>query len=168
MDLNAISNNEALKDLTPEERNEVLKILLQMSQTGKSEAYDELVSSDWEEKPVDIETFITDDSFLGKAWKDAGGQLKIYPFWMEQLKKLFPTPYETNYNTVLETGARGIGKSEIACGAIAAYMMYRIMCMKNPLEYYHLKPTEKIVFGFMNLKKALAEEIASDKFQKTV
>ena len=42
------------------------------------------------------------------------------------------------------------------------------MCLKHPLEFYHLKPTEKIVFAFMNIKKELSEAIAMDKFQKTI
>ena len=46
--------------------------------------------------------------------------------------------------------------------------MYRVMCMKNPNAFFHLKQTEKICFAFMNIKLALAEEIAISKFQKTV
>ena len=42
------------------------------------------------------------------------------------------------------------------------------MCMKNPNAFFHLKQTEKICFAFMNIKLALAEEIAASKFQKTV
>jgi len=57
--------------------------------------------------------------------------------------------------------------SEIAV-AVACYLMYRIMCLKNPIEFFHLKPTEKICFAFMNIKLALAEEIGISKFQNTV
>jgi hypothetical protein len=71
---------------------------------------------------------------------------------------------DTDYNTFLESGARGIGKSEVACGCVCTYLMYRVMCMKNPLEYFHLKLTEKICFAFMNIKLDLAEEIAASKF----
>ena len=83
---------------------------------------------------------------------------------MDRLKELFPTNLDTAYNTFLESGARGIGKSEIACGCVCTYLMYRVMCMKNPLEFFHLKQTEKICFAFMNIKLALAEEIATSKF----
>ena len=54
--------------------------------------------------------------------------------------------------------------SEVACGCVCTYLMYRVMCMKNPLEFFHLKQTEKICFAFMNIKLALAEEIATSKF----
>ena len=100
--------------------------------------------------------------------KDASGKSKLYPFWLEQLKKLFPNNIDTDYNTLLESGARGIGKSEVACGAVGAYLMYRVLCLKNPLEFYHLKLTEKICFAFMNIKLTLAKEIAISKFQKTI
>lgn len=159
---------EELKKLSEEERQYVLHILDEVSTTGSSDSYDNILYEDYEEIPVDIETFLTDDKYLGQAWKDASGKSKIYPFWMEQLKKLFPTNVDTNYNTLLESGARGIGKSEIACGAVGAYLMYRVLCLKNPLEFYHLKLTEKICFAFMNIKLALSEEIAISKFQKTI
>lgn len=51
---------------------------------------------------------------------------------------------------------------------IAAYLLHRILCLKDPIAYYHLKPTEKIVFAFMNIKLALAEEIGITKFQNTL
>lgn len=51
---------------------------------------------------------------------------------------------------------------------IAAYLLHRILCLKDPIAYFHLKPTEKIVFAFMNIKLALAEEIGVAKFQNTI
>lgn len=157
-----------LSSLSKEEQELALSILKEYADTGSSSTLDALTYADYKERPVDIETFLTDDRYLGKAWKDVRGNIKLYPFWQEQLKKLFPSPTETAYNTLLESGARGLGKSEIACGAVGAYLMYRVLCLKNPLEYYKLKPTEKIVFAFMNIKLELAKAIAVDKFQKTI
>ena len=159
----------ALDKLSEKEREYALKVLEDLANSnGNSKLYDELRYADYNEIPVDIETFLTDDHYLGQAWKDATGKLKLYDFWMERLKELFPTNIDTAYNTLLESGARGIGKSEIACGCVGAYLMYRVMCLKDPLEYFHLKQTEKICFAFMNIKLALAEEIAISKFQKTI
>ena len=148
---------EILDKLSPEERKLTLSILQQYSESGKSKILDDLIYDDYNEVPVDIETFLTDDNYLGKAWKDANGKMKLYQFWLDTLKDIFPNNIDVNYDTVLESGARGIGKSEIACGAIGAYLMYRILCLKNPLQFYHLKPTEKICFAFMNIKKELAD-----------
>ena len=157
-----------LNNLSEDEKKVTLDILKELSTKGTSEMYNDILYADYNEIPVDIETFITNDNYLGKAWKDATGKLKLYPFWLGELKKLFPNNIDTNYDTLLESGARGIGKSEIACGVVGAYLMYRVLCLKNPLEYFHLKPTEKICFAFMNIKLELAEEIAISKFQKTI
>lgn len=166
----AANNNldlSALNNLSPQEREFALKVLGEYA-NGSSKLFNELKYAEYSEIPVDIETFLTDNRYLGQAWKDAGGKLKLYDFWMERMKELFPTNIDTAYNTLLESGARGIGKSEVACGCVGAYLMYRVMCMKNPLEFFHLKPTEKICFAFMNIKLDLAEEIAISKFQKTL
>ena len=42
------------------------------------------------------------------------------------------------------------------------------MCLKNPHDYFGLKPTEKICFAFMNITIELAENIGIAKFQETV
>ena len=42
------------------------------------------------------------------------------------------------------------------------------MCLRSPLEYFNLKPTEKIAFAFMNITEALAIDIGVSKFQATV
>ena len=161
-----ISNE--LNNLNEKEKELALKILKELSEKGNSQIYDDLRYAEYKEVPVDIETFLSDDRYLGQAWKDSTGKMKLYDFWLEQLKKIFPTNVDTDYNTLLESGARGIGKSEVACGCVGAYLMYRVMCLKNPLEFYRLKQTEKICFAFMNIKLALAEEIAISKFQKTI
>ena len=160
--------SKELNNLSERERELALHILKEMSQKGTSQIYEDLKYSEYREIPVDIETFLTDDRYLGQAWKDAAGKSKLYPFWLERLKEIFPDNVTTNYNTLLESGARGIGKSEVACGCVGAYLMHRVMCLKNPLEFYRLKQTEKICFAFMNIKLALAEEIAVSKFQKTI
>ena len=161
-------DEKLLEGLSQEEREVFLKMMKEFSSCGESKTYNDLLYADWKEIPVDIETFLTDDNYLGKAWKDANGKSKIYPFWMNTLKEIFPNNLDTDYEALLESGARGIGKSEVACGSICPYLMYRVMCLKNPLEYYHIKLTEKIAFAFMNIKLDLAEAIATDKFQKTI
>ena len=160
--------NKFLETLTEDERKIALQILDDFSHEGSSDLYNKLIYADYNEVPVDIETFLKDEQYLGKAWHDASGKFKMYDFWLDVLKKLFPTNIDTAFNTLLESGARGIGKSEVACGAVGPYLMYRVMCMKNPLDFYRLKPTEKICFAFMNIKLDLAEEIATSKFQNTI
>lgn len=157
----------SLENLSPAEKKLVFSVLEEFAKEGKSELYDNLLLEDYEEIPVDIEEFVDNNYYLGNAWHDAQGNSKLYPYWRTELKKLFPNNLETNVNNVILSGSRGRGKTEIAV-LIASYLLHRILCLKNPIEHFHLKSTEKIVFAFMNIKLALAEEIASTKFQNTI
>lgn len=165
MDTNILKK---LEGLTEEERKVTLDILKQYKQEGRSSIYTSLVYQDYREIPVDIETFLTDDRYLGIPSKDADGKSKVYPFWMKKLKILFPDNINTSVNNFIASGARGLGKSETCVNYIMCYELYRDMCLKDALQYYHLKKTDKIVYALMNIKKELAEEIAIDKFQNTV
>lgn len=163
-----ISNEfKELENLSSEEKELALKILSEYSNTGNSETYTELLISDYEEVPVDIVTFIKDDKYLGRAWHLSDGTCKLYPYWENKLQELFPDNLSTAVNNFILSGARGLGKSEIAI-TIMLYLMYRVMCLKNPLEHFNLKPTETIAFSFMNITEALAMDIGVSKFQKTV
>lgn len=159
--------NIELNNLSEKEKALVNSILKQFSKEGVSNTFNNLLYEDYNEIPVDIITFIEDNNYLGYAWHDNEGKTKLYPYWKRVLKKLFPDPFTTSVNNFIESGARGLGKSEIAV-TIAAYLMYRVMCLRNPIDYYGLKPTEKICFAFMNITKTLAEDIASSKFQNTI
>lgn len=160
-------NKELFDNLSEQEKEYALNILKEFAKEGKSKTFTNLLYEDYKEIPVDIETFITDDRYLGQSCKDSEGNLKIFPFWIEQLKKLFPNNLDTDVNTFIASGARGLGKSEI-CIIIMEYLLHRVMCLKNPLEHFHLKSTEKLVFAIMNIKLDLAEEIALSKFQNTI
>lgn len=160
--------NKRLEGLPENERKVALEILKQYSEKGRSDIYDSLIYQDYREIPVDIETFLTDDRYLGIPSKSIDGKSKVYPFWMKKLKELYPDNIHTSVNTFIASGARGLGKSETCVNYIMCYELYRDMCLKNPLDYYHLKKTDKVVYALMNIKLALAEEIAIDKFQNTV
>ena len=160
-------DEQDFSQLNEAERNLVIQILDEMQNTGTSNTFNDLVKEDYTEMPVDILTFVDDYNYLGNAWHDAQGNSKLYPYWREELVKIFPDNVTTAVNNGIFTGSRGRGKSEI-CILIAAYLLHRILCLKNPIAYYHLKPTEKIVFAFMNIKLALAEEIGVSKFQNTI
>lgn len=166
MDLHGIDLS-SLNGLSDKEREAALAMLREYSEKGKSDSYERMLYADYEEIPADIETFLTDDRYLGQAWKTAEGKSKVYPFWMERLKELFPTNLDTKVNTFIASGARGLGKSE-CCVAMLTYLLYRCMCLKDTREHYHLKPTEKLVFAFMNIKKRLAEDVAMSKFQNSI
>ena len=131
----------ALDKLSPAERELALSILKEYSETGVSQQLNDLVMEDYAEVPVDILTFVDDNEYLGHAWHDAEGKSKLYPYWRKELKKIFPDNLHTSVNNAIFSGSRGRGKSEVA-SLIAAYLLHRILCLKDPIGYFHLKPTE--------------------------
>lgn len=164
---NQIEELDELKGLSDKEKELALKILLDYQNSGESKILEELKNQDFKEQPVDIITFIKDRQYLGDAWHAPGGKCKLFPYWEEKLKELFPDNVTTSVNTFILSGARGLGKSEIAV-TCCLYMMHRLMCLRNPYEYLNLKPTEKIAFSFMNITESLAKDIGVTKFQNTV
>lgn len=159
-------DSKLIDGLSEKEKEVLLKALKEMSD-GREDTLNKLKFADYKEVPVDIITFITDDNYLGKAWKTSEGKSKVFPYWKNVAKKLFPDNVKTSVNNAIFSGARGLGKSEWAITFIA-YQMYRVLCMKDPHSHFNLKPTEKICFAFMNITKTLAEDIGISKFQETV
>jgi hypothetical protein len=58
---------DILSGLSEEERAAVLDILKEISQEGHSEKFEDLKYADFEEIPVDIDTFLDDDNYLGQG-----------------------------------------------------------------------------------------------------
>ena len=164
--MNDYLNISELDNLTEAERKIALEILQQYSQDGNSDLYNELLYADYDEIPVDIMTFVKDERYLGNAWH-LGDKFKLFPYWEKVLKDIFPTNLTTSVNNLILSGARGLGKSEIAVTCLL-YIMYRVMCLKDPHKTLNLKPTEKVAFALMNITKELSEEIGISKFQNTV
>lgn len=120
--------------------------------------YDDLI---WEaekqyyrERPVDIWTFLYHHNFLGDLFNN-NGKSAIYPFWMRMLDDIYPSPFYTRFNEVLLSLAIGLGKTTITCGAIAAYEEYKLLCLKNPAEYYGLISNSVIVTALFSTTKEL-------------
>lgn len=159
-----ISNE--LKNLSNEEKEIALQILKELSENGKSDLYDDLLFSDYEERPVDIETFLRDPMYLGKGLVNEEGKFTVYPYWVKTLKKIFPNPLEpAAYNTLALSGAIGLGKSFVAvlCGL---YELYRMMCLKDPYLHYGLQPIDKITFAVINITLDAAKGVGWDKMQQ--
>ena len=155
-------NLEQLNSLSPEERALALEILKEYSQEGYSTLLDELKYSDFEEIPVDIMTFISDERYLGRGLytvDEFTGERKctVFPYWIEKLKEIFPDNLTTQYNTVILTGSIGLGKSFIAV-VCQLYLLYRMLCLKDPYTYYGLQPIDKITFGSTELMDVLRGE----------
>jgi hypothetical protein len=159
-----ISNE--LNNLSEKEKELALKILRELSQDGNSQTYNDLLYSDYEEIPVDIETFLRDPNYLGKGLINEEGKFTVYPYWVKTLKEIFPDPLQPCvYNTLALSGAIGLGKSFVAvlCGL---YELYRMMCLKDPYLHYGLQPIDKITFALINITLDAAKGVGWDKMQQ--
>lgn len=158
--------NDLLNNLSEAERKEVLNILGEISTTGTSSIYTKYLYKDYDEIPVDIDTFLRDPKYLGKGLVNDEGVFTVFPYWVNTLKKIFPDPLEpANYHTIALTGAIGLGKSFIAV-LIGLYELYRMLCLKDPYLYYGLQPIDKITFAFMNITLDASKGVAWDKMQQ--
>lgn len=157
--------NEKLKGLPEEERKVALEILKQYSEGGKSELYEALKYADYDEIPVDIHTFLHDKKYLGAALYDPDGRFTLFPYWEKKLEEIFPDNVTTKYNTIVFTGAIGLGKSTIAVICLL-YLLYRLLCLKDPYLYYGLQPIDKISISLMNITLENAKGVALDKMNQ--
>lgn len=145
--------------LSDEEYSVFLDILKETSADGFSKTYQNLRYEDYEEIPVDIKTFICDKDYLGVSTD--GGRL-IYPYWMNMFEKIF-APDSTTLEVIL-TGAIGIGKSNTAVIGMA-YILYKLLCLKNPARYYNLVEGSKIALAIFNIDLQHVEGIGYAKLQ---
>ena len=100
----------------------------------------------YEEIPVDIDTFLEDPNYLGGTTNRGKA---IYPAWRIAMREIFADPYK--YTTIVLTGCIGSGKSTIAV-FIALYMLYNLLCLKDPHAYFGIEATQNnIMFIFNNL-----------------
>lgn len=163
---NAPIDNEILNGLSKEEREVALKVLQELY-SGNTSSYDNLKYSDFAEIPVDIDTFLHEKQYLGNALYDADGRFTLFPYWEEKLKDIFPTNTETAYNTVVLTGAIGLGKSTIAVICLL-YILYRLLCLKDPYLYYGMQPIDKLTISLMNITIENAKGVALDKMNQMI
>lgn len=154
-------NIDALAKLSDDEKLKVKNILLEMSNKGQSDELAELYYDDYEEIPVDLETFLSDDMYLGKYTNNGKD---IYDTWKKELRYVHnPVNFVDQWAI---TGSTGTGKSTVATYSLC-YELYKLMCLKNPNRFY-LGANETIWFLFFNLNLKLAEKTMWGKFQKAL
>lgn len=159
-----------LEGLSEAERQYAIKLLKEIQQTGNTNKLKELKYEDFDEIPVDIDTFLDDDHYLGRGlWAvdvvTGERRCTLFPYWRKTLKKLFPDNLTTSYNTLILTGAIGLGKTLM--GVLAQlYLLYRMLCLKDPYGYYGMMPSDKITFSMLNITLEAAQGVGWDKLQQ--
>lgn len=156
--LNPDVSEEELDALSDEERKILLDMVTEFVSTGSSNTLKSLWYEDYDEVPVDIDTFIDDPDYLGNS---VGGD-NIYPFWRGVLRQLF-APGSKYFECIL-SGAIGIGKTTIADIGLA-YMLHKLLCLKHPQEYYGLTRSSIMTVNFFNVTKMLGYGVSYAKLQ---
>ena len=64
-------------------------------------------------------------------------------------------------------GARRIGKSTIAVICLL-YLLYRLLCLKDPYLFYGLQPIDKITVSFLNITIENAKGVGGDKLNQMI
>lgn len=135
---------EYIDDLSDVEYNAFIQILKEATE-GSKKTINEITYTDYEELPVDIDTFIEDPNYLGRSTDNGKA---IYPYWRGILRTVFAE--DSQIVEVCETGAIGLGKSTIASIGLA-YIMHKLLCLKSPATYYNLLEGSHIAIAIFNI-----------------
>lgn len=94
-------------------------------------------------------------------------EMLVYDLTVEEVHNfaMIPATNGNENSCVFCHNAIGLGKSWNAC-IIGAYLLYRLLCMKNPQSYYGLAANTPIVFAFFNIHKYLSLDVAYGQFQR--
>lgn len=158
-DIKNISKDEFAK-LSTENKELVLKILSEYRDYGESKTLKELWEVDYEEIPVSIDEFICNPYYLGKSTRNGES---IYPYWRKTYRKIFDPSLA--YEEIIFTGAIGVGKTKTA-DVCLAYLLYKLMCLKNPQSYFKMNEGEEIAIFFLNINLTLAEGVGFNTLHK--
>lgn len=129
---------------------------------GKKAAMEILaLNAGYRELPVDIDTFVEDDRFLGKSLDN--GRL-IYPGWRKTLREVFPDPFTSPYDVVVLTGCIGAGKSTFS-KICMLYCLHKLLCLINPHKFYgHVPTTEYLFFTWSPVAATGADIIEGEAY----
>lgn len=153
---------ETIDTCSERERYFFLKILEELAIDGTSKTYEDIWLADYKEIPVGINTFLNADTYLGKTNRNGAS---VYPFWRKELNTVFDAG--NKYYEWILTGATRIGKSSTAVTAIA-YMLYRLMCLRDPQKFFGKKDVSKFSILFFNLTLDLAKGVSFREFNDTL
>lgn len=141
-----------LRTLNDQEKA-LLKAMLRQMTSGlapnEPSLIDVMGNAEFKVRPVDMETFVRDEHYLGITCGN------IYPRLLEDLKNVF----DGGYNEVIFTGAIGVGKSFSASIGMCR-ILYELSCMKNPHKSFGLAPNSNISLICLGVNETQAIKVA--------
>jgi hypothetical protein len=150
-----------IDELSDDEYNAFIQILKEAS-VGSTKTIDSITYEDYEEIPVDIDTFICDPRYLGRS---TGNGDNIYPYWREKLRQVFDP--DSQIVEFIESGAIGLGKTTIAVIGVS-YILYKLLCLRSPATYYNLMEGSKIAIAIFNIDLSHGYGQGYSKLQTTL
>lgn len=96
--------NDILNKLSIEEQEAVMKILKEQATSGNSNSLNQLCDADWEEVPVDIDTFLESPEYLGNSTNNGTA---IYPYWRKAYRQII----DEDKIEIALSGSIGSGKA---------------------------------------------------------
>lgn len=111
---------------------------------------DHLYRLDYKERPVSFEYFISSPDFLGSLTNNGRS---VYQVWKDTMSEVM---MEDSKYVVVLTGAIGIGKTRIAIWGMC-YVLYRLLCLKDPWQFFSKASGGRMAVVFFNLTKNLGE-----------
>ena len=103
------------------------------------------------ELPVDIDTFIEDDHYIGKSTRN--GKM-IYPFWRQIFREMFNPDNPNKYKEMFCATAIGTGKTRATIIAFT-YTLYCYMCLRDPNEFFKFNsPKDMLAFVIASVEKS--------------
>lgn len=128
-----------------------------------------MLDGTWEE----IGNLVTGDMFK-TVFDDINHNLRVInKEYVATLLPVYDLEVENTHNFILKSGviahncSIGVGKSTIADVAIA-YMLHKLLCLKNPQAYYGLTKSSLMTINFFNITKELAMSVSYGKFQSMI
>ena len=112
---------------------------------------------EYEERPVDISTFIINPYYLGLKFTIMGSRAYgCRPKIQERLEEIFdPTK---NYEEFILCCGIGWGK-DFACSVVLSYQLYRLACLREPQLYYGLSRGSSIHLMLMSITETHARDV---------
>lgn len=115
--------------------------------------------------PVDIETFIDSDEFLG------GTDMVIWPEVRQAIIEIncnwWKGAKDGAYIEAVLMGATGTGKTSISMVS-TMYHLYILSCMKNPQAFYGFPKATSIVFAIMGAKPRVVNKVIYVPMRKLI
>lgn len=157
------SNRDLFDSLDKDDLELITQILSDykksMEEGVERSAVDLLWEIDYKWKPVDIETFLFDEFYLGAIGPS------LYDRWLKDLKLVFD-PGSKTFEWIF-VGSIGCGKTTVAMVSLI-YLLYKLSCLRDPHAFYDLGKGSNIIIGVYSRTKDQVERVGYSKLRNLV